>query len=86
MRQANLIDGKWVEADSGRTLEVLDPATDARVGSVPVMGAAETRRAVDAAAEAWQDARTAEAAEEARGRASWRWFAGRQLLKRRRVP
>ena len=49
MRQANLIDGKWVEADSGRTLEVLDPATDARVGSVPVMGAAETRRAVDAA-------------------------------------
>ncbi|MDG1979533.1 MAG: NAD-dependent succinate-semialdehyde dehydrogenase [Phycisphaerales bacterium] len=53
MRQANLIDGKWVEADSGRTLEVLDPATDARVGSVPVMGAAETRRAVDAAAEAF---------------------------------
>lgn len=55
MRQANLIDGRWVEADSGRTLDVLDPATDALVGRVPAMGVAETRRAVDAAARAFPD-------------------------------
>ncbi|MHC4245977.1 MAG: aldehyde dehydrogenase family protein, partial [Planctomycetota bacterium] len=53
MREANLIDGAWVAADSGRTLEVLDPATDALIGSVPAMGGAETRRAVDAAAGAF---------------------------------
>ena len=55
MREANLIDGRWVAADSGRTLQVLDPATDAVVGRVPAMGGAETRRAVDAAAGAFPE-------------------------------
>jgi succinate-semialdehyde dehydrogenase / glutarate-semialdehyde dehydrogenase len=49
LRQANCIDGKWVEADSGRTLLVNNPATGERVGEVPAMGAAETRRAIEAA-------------------------------------
>ena len=53
LRQANYIDGKWVEADSGRTLVVKNPATGEPVGEVPAMGKAETRRAIDAAAKAY---------------------------------
>ena len=48
-RQANYIDGKWVEADSGRTLVVKNPATGEAIGEVPALGAAETRRAIEAA-------------------------------------
>jgi succinate-semialdehyde dehydrogenase/glutarate-semialdehyde dehydrogenase len=48
-RQANCIDGKWVEADSGRTISVTNPATGETLGSVPAMSAAETRRAIEAA-------------------------------------
>jgi succinate-semialdehyde dehydrogenase / glutarate-semialdehyde dehydrogenase len=53
LRQANCIDGKWVQADSGKTLTVKNPATGEAVGEVPAMGAAETRRAIDAAARAY---------------------------------
>ncbi len=52
-RQANCIDGKWVQADSGRTLSVKNPATGEVVGEVPALGAAETRRAIEAAARAY---------------------------------
>jgi succinate-semialdehyde dehydrogenase/glutarate-semialdehyde dehydrogenase len=48
-RQANCIDGKWVEADSGKTIAVKNPATGEIVGEVPALGAAETRRAIEAA-------------------------------------
>ena len=48
-RQANCIDGKWVQADSGRTLIVKNPATGEAIGEVPALGAAETRRAIEAA-------------------------------------
>jgi len=48
-RQANCIDGKWVAADSGKTIVVKNPATGEVVGEVPAMGAAETRRAIEAA-------------------------------------
>jgi succinate-semialdehyde dehydrogenase/glutarate-semialdehyde dehydrogenase len=51
-REANLIGGRWVEADSGRTIAVTDPATGETVGTVPQGGRAETKRAIDAAAEA----------------------------------
>ena len=53
LRQANYIDGKWVEAASGRTIVVKNPATGEAVGEVPAMGAAETRRAIEAAARAF---------------------------------
>ena len=52
-RQTNCIDGKWVEADSGRTLVVKNPATGEAIGEVPALGAAETRRAIEAAARAY---------------------------------
>ncbi|MDL2408186.1 NAD-dependent succinate-semialdehyde dehydrogenase [Rhizobium calliandrae] len=48
-REANYIGGKWVAADSGRTYDVLNPATGDIIGRMPSMGAAETNRAIDAA-------------------------------------
>ncbi|HEY1367883.1 MAG TPA: NAD-dependent succinate-semialdehyde dehydrogenase [Gaiellaceae bacterium] len=46
------VDGTWVEADDGRTFDVLDPATGDVLARVPRMGADETRRAIAAAADA----------------------------------
>jgi succinate-semialdehyde dehydrogenase/glutarate-semialdehyde dehydrogenase len=48
-RQQCYIAGAWADADSGRTLSVTNPATGAVLGTVPNMGAAETRRAIEAA-------------------------------------
>ena len=49
LRQAMLIDGEWVQADSGKTLDVRNPATGELVARVPNGGADETRRAIAAA-------------------------------------
>ena len=54
LRQAMLIDGEWVQADSGQTLEVRNPATGELVAYVPNGGSAETRRAIAAAERAMQ--------------------------------
>ncbi|TWG61437.1 NAD-dependent succinate-semialdehyde dehydrogenase [Aminobacter sp. J44] len=54
MRQANLIDGEWVQADSGATIDVINPATGLKLGTVPKAGRAETRRAIEAAERAFQ--------------------------------
>jgi len=48
-RQQAYIDGKWLDADSGQTISVNNPATGETLGTVPKMGAAETRRAIEAA-------------------------------------
>jgi succinate-semialdehyde dehydrogenase / glutarate-semialdehyde dehydrogenase len=56
------IDGRWVDAADGETIPVHNPATGARVGTVPRLGAGETRQAIAAAERAfgpWRD-RTAE--------------------------
>ncbi|MED5508376.1 MAG: aldehyde dehydrogenase family protein, partial [Planctomycetota bacterium] len=50
MSYRNYIGGHWVESDDGATLVVRDPADDTVVGEVPLCGAAETRRAIAAAA------------------------------------
>ena len=47
------VDGDWIEAPDGRTIEVDNPATGEIIGSVPALGAADTRRAIEAAAAAW---------------------------------
>jgi len=52
-RQANFLDGKWVEADGGQTIVVKNPATGEAIGEVPNMGVAETRRAIEAANRAY---------------------------------
>ena len=43
------IGGKWENASSGATRDVVNPATGEKIGTVPDMGAAETRRAIEAA-------------------------------------
>jgi succinate-semialdehyde dehydrogenase / glutarate-semialdehyde dehydrogenase len=43
------LDGAWVEADSRKRFEVDNPADGSLLGSVPDMGTAETKRAIDAA-------------------------------------
>ncbi|MES2712332.1 MAG: NAD-dependent succinate-semialdehyde dehydrogenase [Pseudomonadota bacterium] len=48
-RQANYVDGAWIQADSGKTIEVRNPANGELVGVVPALGTAETRRAIEAA-------------------------------------
>ena len=52
-RQQCYIDGAWCGADSGATVEVNNPATGEILGTVPKMGADETRRAIEAAEKAW---------------------------------
>ena len=49
LRQQCYLNGKWVGADDGSTAPVTNPATGEIIAHVPVMGAAETRRAIDGA-------------------------------------
>jgi succinate-semialdehyde dehydrogenase/glutarate-semialdehyde dehydrogenase len=72
LRTQGYIDGKWVDADSGKTFPVYDPATGALIANVPSMGAAETRRAIEAANRAWKPWRSLLAKE--RSAILRRWF------------
>ena len=56
-RQHCYIDGAWCDADDGATIMVSDPADQRTLGTVPKMGATETRRAIaaaDTALPAWR--------------------------------
>src|SRR5437588_3348732 len=46
------IDGKWVAADSGKTLGVINPATEEVIEEIAYGGRAEVRRALEAAGRA----------------------------------
>ncbi len=48
-RAQSYLNGEWIEADSGLRFDVDNPADGSIVGSVPDCGAAETRRAIEAA-------------------------------------
>ncbi|MDQ6620509.1 MAG: NAD-dependent succinate-semialdehyde dehydrogenase [Pseudomonadota bacterium] len=63
LRQQAYINGQWVDADSGATMRISDPATGQFVGTAPDMGASETRRAIAAADAAWPAWRTKTAKE-----------------------
>ncbi len=52
------INGKWVPADSGETFEVINPVNAKPMGTAARAGKAETRRALEAAQQAFQ---------------TWRW-------------
>jgi len=67
------IDGAWSDAADGGTLDVTNPATGAVLGTVPAMGAGETRLAISAADRALPEWR----AKTAKERASilMRWFS-----------
>jgi succinate-semialdehyde dehydrogenase/glutarate-semialdehyde dehydrogenase len=64
-RQHAFIDGVWAEADGRKVYAVHNPATGEHIGTVPAMGVAETRRAIDAAESAWADWRKKPAKERA---------------------
>ena len=72
LRTQCYLDGGWHGADDGRVREVRDPATHRTLGTVPILGAAETRRAIEAA----QRAFPAWAAKTAKERSAVlrRWF------------
>jgi len=55
MRHQAYLGGRWCDADSGATFDVTNPATGETLGTVPYMGSAETRRAIEAAKNAWTD-------------------------------
>ena len=48
------INGEWLAADTGKTFAVHNPYDNSLIAEVPDMGVAETRRAIDAAAEAFK--------------------------------
>jgi len=48
-REACYIDGQWIQASSGQTLKVDNPATGEIIGTVPKLTGAETRQAIEAA-------------------------------------
>ena len=62
LRNRAHVDGRWIGADDGETFPVHNPATGVELGVVPKLGAAETQRAIAAAAAAWAPwrARTAD--------------------------
>jgi succinate-semialdehyde dehydrogenase/glutarate-semialdehyde dehydrogenase len=49
------IDGIWVDAADGKTIDVNNPATGEIIASVPSLSAEETRRAIEAADAAWPE-------------------------------
>ena len=71
-RQACYIDGAWIEVTAGNEINVDDPATGEIIGSVPKMGAGQTRQAIEAAARAFPAWRSRTAKE--RALVLRRWF------------
>jgi succinate-semialdehyde dehydrogenase/glutarate-semialdehyde dehydrogenase len=71
-REQCYLDGAWIGADANQTIAVDNPATGETVGTVPRMGAAETRRAIEAANRAWPAWRAKTAKE--RAALLRRWF------------
>ena len=66
LRQACYINGAWVAADAGQTLDIHNPATGQLLAQVPYCGAAETERAIAAAEQALATWRATTAAERSR--------------------
>ena len=71
LRSQAFVAGRWSDADSGRVLEVLNPADGKRLGTVPDMGRDETRRAIEAAHAAFGAWRARTAKERARILRHW---------------
>ena len=71
-RQACYIDGTWVESSPQGVIEVDNPATGEIIGTVPKLGRAETRQAIEVAARAFPAWRNKTAKE--RAAVMRRWF------------
>ena len=66
LRTHAYVEGRWVDADSGAAFPVVNPATGETIAEVPRMGAAETRRAIEAAERAFPAWRALTAKQRAR--------------------
>ena len=71
LRQQCYVDGAWIDSDGGDTIEVTNPATGEVLATVPKLGAAETRRAIEAADAAWGPWRAKTAKERANILRTW---------------
>ncbi|KAL4929976.1 NAD-dependent succinate-semialdehyde dehydrogenase [Aspergillus undulatus] len=69
--QKAFVNGEWVDADSGKTFEVHDPATGKLIGTCPEFSASDTEKAIQAANEAFPKFRTTLARERARMLRRW---------------
>jgi len=65
------IDGEWTDADNKATINVTNPATGELIGTVPKMGVAETRRAIECANQALPTWRAKTAKERAKILRNW---------------
>lgn len=72
LRQQAYIDGSWVDAASGATMVITNPATSAAIGAVPELGTNETRQAIGAADRALRLWREKTASERAAVMLRWR--------------
>jgi succinate-semialdehyde dehydrogenase/glutarate-semialdehyde dehydrogenase len=72
LRQSCYIDGLWLPSDDGTDITVSNPANQARIGTVPNIGQAQTRLAIEAANRAWEGWRAKTAKE--RAQLLRRWF------------
>ncbi len=71
-RQQAFINGEWLDAYDGQHTPITNPATNEVIGTVPLMGAAEARHAIDAANKAlpaWRELTAKDRAVKLR-----RWF------------
>jgi len=66
LRSQCYINGEWLDADGGETIDVTNPATGDVIGTIPKMGADETRRALEAAEAAMPGWRAKTAGERAK--------------------
>ncbi|MCZ6846496.1 MAG: aldehyde dehydrogenase family protein, partial [Alphaproteobacteria bacterium] len=54
-RQQCYVNGEWIDADGGGTIDVTNPVDNAVIGTIPKLGADETRRAIEGAQEAQKE-------------------------------
>ena len=54
LRQQCYLDGNWIDADNGAVEAIRNPASGHKLGTVPTLGTAETRRAIAAAEKAFR--------------------------------
>ncbi len=72
LRRQCFVDGRWIDGARGAVINVTNPATGQVIGTVPRLGAAETRTAIEAANRAYPAWRGRPAAE--RSSLLRRWF------------
>jgi succinate-semialdehyde dehydrogenase/glutarate-semialdehyde dehydrogenase len=51
-RQKCYVNGDWIEADDGNTIDVTNPVDNSIIGTIPKLGSEETRRAIQGAEKA----------------------------------